>query len=182
MGIKLNGSRCEEIKRAVAKMFVEYSITCVPISGFEIAVKMGIKVTRYSAYSKEIRAILFKESSDGFSMMVDDQWYIFYNDEKSYKRINFTIMHEIGHIVLDHTEDSELAKKEADFFAKFALAPPVLIHRMKLETAEAISDIFGISYEAAGYALSYYQKWLKYGGHDYKDYEIRMLRLFDLAV
>ena len=91
-------------------------------------------------------------------------------------------MHEMGHIVLDHTEDSELAQKEADFFAKFALAPPVLIHRMKLETAKEVSDFFGISYEAAGYALSYYQKWLNYGGRDYKDYEIRMLRLFDLAV
>ncbi len=91
-------------------------------------------------------------------------------------------MHEIGHIVLDHTEDSEHVKKEADFFAKFALVPPVLIHRMKLETAEDISDIFGVSYEAAGCALSYYQKWLNYGGHNYKDYEIRMLRLFNLAV
>ena len=182
MEVKLSGIRCEEIKRDVAKMFVDYDITCVPISGFEIAVKMGIKVTRYSAYSKRIKAILLRESSDGFSMMVDNQWYIFYNDEKNYKRINFTIMHEIGHIVLDHTEDSELAKKEADFFAKFALAPPVLIHRMKLETAEDVSNIFGISHEAAGYALLYYQKWLNYGGRDYKDYEIRMLRLFDLAV
>lgn len=182
MGVKLNGNRCEEIKRDVAKMFVDYGITCVPISGFEIAVKMRIKVTQYSAYSKEIRAILLKESLDGFSMMVDNKWYIFYNDEKSYRRINFTIMHEIGHIVLDHTEDSELAKKEADFFAKFALAPPVLIHRMKLETVEEVYDIFGISHEAAGYALLYYQKWLNYGGRNYKDYEIRMLRLFNLAV
>lgn len=143
MEVNLSGNRCEEIKRDVAKMFVDYGITCVPISGFEIAVKMGIKVTRYSAYQKETRMILLKESSDGFSMMVDNQWYIYYNDEKSYKRINFTIMHEIGHIVLDHTEDSELAKKEADFFAKFALAPPVLIHRMKLETVEDISIFLG---------------------------------------
>ena len=182
MKVKLSSIRCEEIKRDVVKMFVDYDITCVPISGFEIAVKMGIKVTRYSVYSKKIKEILLRESSDGFSMLVDNQWYIFYNDEKNYKRINFTIMHEIGHIVLDHTEDSELAKKEADFFAKFALAPPVLIHRMKLKTAEEVSNIFGISHEAAGYALSYYQKWLNYGGRDYKDYEIRMLRLFDLAV
>ena len=27
-------------------------------------------------------------------------------------------MHECGHIVLDHTEDSELAEAEAKFFAK----------------------------------------------------------------
>ncbi len=42
MGVKLNGNRCEEIKRDVAKMFVDYGITCVPISGFEIAVKQQV--------------------------------------------------------------------------------------------------------------------------------------------
>ncbi len=72
MSVKLNGNRCEKINRNVAKMFAVYGITCVPISGFEIAVKMGIKVTRYSAYSKETQALLLKESSDGFSMMVDN--------------------------------------------------------------------------------------------------------------
>lgn len=40
------------------------------------------------------------------------EWYIYYNDKKDYGRINNTIMHEIGHIVLDHSEDSELAEKK----------------------------------------------------------------------
>ena len=44
------------------------------------------------------------------------------------RRIRFTIMHEIGHIVLDHTEHSDLAESEANFFAKYALAPPPLVH------------------------------------------------------
>ena len=42
------------------------------------------------------------------------QWYISYNDEKDYGRVNHTVMHEIGHIILDHTEDSELAKKKSN--------------------------------------------------------------------
>ena len=52
--------------------------------------------------------------------------------KKGYGRINNTIMHEIGHIVLDHSEDSELAEKEVKFFAKYALVPPVLVHKLKL--------------------------------------------------
>ena len=166
-------------------MFEEYGVSCVPINGFEIANKMGVRVIPYSAFPARVRYLMEKYSIDGFSVLRDTgEWYIYYNDddEHDYGRINNTIMHEIAHIVLDHTEDSELAEAEVRFFAKYALAPPALIHKLKLETAESIADIFEISFEAAGYALAYYQKWLHYGGHDYKDYEIRMLRLFDLAV
>ena len=182
--IRLSNERYEEIKQIVVKMFEEYGVSCVPINGFEIANKMGVKVISYSAYPVRTRYLMEKYSADGFSILRDTgEWYIFYNDdEHDYGRINNTIMHEIAHIVLDHTEDSELAEMEVRFFAKYALAPPALIHKLKLETAESIADIFEISFEAAGYALSYYQKWLNYGGQDYKDYEIRMLRLFDLAV
>ena len=183
--IRLSNERYEEIKQIVVKMFEEYGVSCVPINGFEIANKMGVKVISYSAYPARTRYLMEKYSTDGFSILRDTgEWYIFYNDddEHDYGRINNTIMHEIAHIVLDHTEDSELAEMEVRFFAKYALAPPALIHKLKLETAESIADIFEISFEAAGYALSYYQKWLNYGGQDYKDYEIRMLRLFDLAV
>lgn len=60
-------------------------------------------------------------------------------------------MHEIGHIVLDHSEDSELAEKEVKFFAKYALVPPVLVHKLKLDNPMDIIDIFDVSFEAACY-------------------------------
>lgn len=183
--IRLSNERYEEIKETVVEMFEKYGVSCVPINGFEVANKMGVKVIPYSAFPVRVRYLMEKYSIDGFSILRETgEWYIYYNDddEHDYGRINNTIMHEVAHIVLDHTEDSELAEAEVRFFAKYALAPPALIHKLKLETAESIADIFEISFEAAGYALSYYQKWLNYGGHNYKDYEIRMLRLFNLAV
>ena len=110
MSIKISNQRYEEIKRIVVRMFVKYGISCVPINGFEIAHKMGIKVIPYSAIAPSKRGLLIKKSKDGFSVeRTNGQWYIFYNDKKDYGRVNHTIMHEIGHIVLDHTEDSELA-------------------------------------------------------------------------
>lgn len=178
MGVSLSYERYEEIKRIIVDLFVRYDVTCVPVNGFELATKMGIKVIPYSAIHESKRWLLLKKSEDGFCLEKKaGQWFIYYNDQKDYRRINNTIFHEIGHIVLDHSEDSELAEKEVKFFAKYALAPPVLIHKLKLDNPTDIADIFAVSYEAAGYAYSYYQKWLQYGSHSYTDYEISLLNL-----
>lgn len=111
----------------------------------------------------------------------DGKWHIFYNEKKVYGRINNTIMHEIGHIVLDHTEDSELAEKEVKFFAKYALVPPVLVHKFKLTTPKDIAKVFDVSLEAACYAYEYYKKWLRNSSAQYTDYELLLLRLFESA-
>lgn len=182
MGISLSHKRYEEIKRIIVNLFVKYGISCVPVSGFELATKMGVKVIPYSAIHYSKRHLLLKKSEDGFCVeKTPGEWFIYYNDEKDYGRINHTIMHEIGHIVLDHSEDSELAEKEVRFFAKYALVPPVLVHKFKLIDPCSIADVFDVSFEAAGYALSYYKKWLQYGSSEYTDYEIALLKLFDAA-
>lgn len=178
MAIRLSDERCEDIKQEVVNLFERYNINCVPINGFEIASKMGIKVIPYSSKTGKARELCFKESEDGFSIKKEDKWYIFYNDDKQFGRVNNTMLHEIGHIVLDHTEDSELAEKEVKFFAKYALVPPVLVHKLKLTTPEEISETFDVSYEAAYYALVYYNKWLNYSGRYYKPYEEQLLALF----
>ena len=182
MAFRLSDNPCEKIKEIVVNTFEELDIRCIPISGFEMATKLGAVVVPYSSKSEETRQLMLKESEDGFSAKKDEVWYIFYNDAIGYRRINNTLAHECGHIVLDHTEESELAEAEAKFFAKFALAPPVLIHKLKLNNAYEIYDRFDISLEAAVYAFSYYRKWLTYGNKDYTDYELRLLQLFKEAV
>ena len=181
--IKLSSRRCEEIKKIFVEMFVKYGVCCVPINGFEIASKMGVTVIPYSAFPPQKRALLLKKSEDGFSVeKTAGEWYIYYNDEKGYRRINNTIMHEIGHIVLDHTEDSELAEKEVNFFAKYALVPPVLVHKLEINSPLQIVRLFDVSFEAAKYAFDYYQKWLEFGGSDYTRYELITLELFKNVV
>lgn len=182
MAFRLSNNRCEEIKRVVVDTFVRLNIRCIPISGFEIATKLGAVVLPYSAKPEETRRLMMERSEDGFSAKYDGIWYIFYNDGKGYGRINNTITHECGHIVLDHSQESEVAEAEANFFAKYAIAPPVLVHKLGLKNADEIYDKFDISHEAAIYAYSYYNKWLIYGSKDYTDYEMRLLQLFSQAV
>lgn len=179
MGISLSHARYEEIKKIVVDMFVKYDVCCVPVNSFELAIKIGIKVIPYSAISGSKRWLLLKKSEDGFSVEKSiGEWYIYYNDKKDYGRINNTIMHEIGHVILDHSEDSELAEKEVKFFAKYALVPPVLVHKLKLDNPMDIADIFGVSFEAACYARAYYKKWLKHASSEYTEYELTLLNLF----
>lgn len=179
MAVKLSGNRYEEIKKAVVNTFVEYDISCIPISGFKLAAKMRIKIKPYSAYSKHTQHLMLKKSADGFSVQLETgEWTIFYNDSANGLRVNNTIMHELGHIILDHTEDSELAEKEVNFFAKYALAPPVLIHKLGLNTPDEISKTFEISHEAAGYASDYYKNWRYFSKRGYKDYELDLLHQF----
>ncbi len=99
----------------------------------------------------------------------------------SYERLNMTLLHEIGHCILDHKGGSEEEEAEANFFAKYAAAPPPLVHYLCDKSAESIENAFCISYTAAVYASNYYQKWRAHGNSKYTDYEIRLLHLFDVA-
>lgn len=166
--MRLPDERYEEIKNIVVDLLIRLDISCTPIGGFEIAKKLGIIIVPYSAKKNEQK--LIKISKDGFCCeRGDGTMYIFYNDNMSNERTNWTLLHEIGHLVLGHTEHCNLAEAEANFFAKYAIAPPVLIHRYHLSTAEDIEEKFCISHEAAENAIVYYKKWLR----------IPFLRLYD---
>lgn len=182
--MRLKDEQYEEIKQMVIETFLEYDVRCIPISGFEMAVKMGLTLIPYSSLTDEKREAALKISADGYSFeIISGEWRIYYNDTvKNYGRINQTIMHEIGHYVMGHIKEGEEEEAEAKFFAKYALAPPPLIHNIGCGIAPAkIMEVFDISCEAAEYAYRYYQNWLNYGGIFYTEYEKKMLQLFNVA-
>ena len=157
---KLTDEEYEYIKGEVCHIFVKYKVKCVPVSGFEIATKMKITLIAYSGLPEKKRNLALSVSEDGFFIEKDGREYIFYNDiARSYERQNWTILHEIGHIVLDHTGHSEHEEDEANFFAKYAIAPPVLIHKIGADSAYEIYMAFDISMTAAEFAYDYYLTW-----------------------
>lgn len=182
--LQLENEEYEEIKRVVADTFVEYQVKTIPISAFELAVNMGITVVPYSALSEAEQEAAFRVSQDGYSAEFSNgDWVIYYNNEcNNYGRINQTIMHEIGHYALGHIKEGPQEEAEAKFFAKYALAPPPLIHNIKdpINTGSLIKH-FGLSSQAAQFACRYYSKWLRYGDVDYTDYEKKILNLFKIS-
>jgi Zn-dependent peptidase ImmA (M78 family) len=181
--MRLNDEIYEDIKQAVADMFIDYNIKGVPINSFEVATKIGLTIITYSAMDKLSRSEMLKYSTDGYSVETNNnKWIIYYNDiSNDYTRINQTIMHEIGHYILDHTKEGEAEESEAKFFAKYALASPALIHNMRQEkTIENIMCNFDIGFEAASNALNYYKKRLRFGKDHYVTYERQILRQLEI--
>ena len=57
MSLKLSNDRYEEIKKTVVDLFEACSVCCTPISGYESAVNLGIKVIPYSALPRSVKSI-----------------------------------------------------------------------------------------------------------------------------
>lgn len=184
--MRLHSDRYDEIQKSVVKMYMKYNISRIPVDCFLICKKKNILLRKYSSLSSKGLSKSMKISQDGYCILVEEvdgreQWYIFYNDTKPKKRVRFTIMHEIAHIELNHTEHSDLAEAEANFFAKYALAPPPLINHIHPDDYLDLSRCFDISKELAFYSMQFYNKWLKFGASQYLDYEIIIINLFGLS-
>lgn len=115
-----------------------------------------------------------------------DVYLIIYNDTHVITRIRFTIMHEIGHIILEHLGDeaTELERGglpnykylryegEANTFAGNALAPPVLIQEFldgKAFSLMGVKNFFRLSEPAVrDYREKDYAAWLGMKHHKYE--------------
>lgn len=90
----------------------------------------------------------------------DNDIHIILYDEKrgNYIRHNWTMAHEVGHIFLEHEDDSEESEVEAHFFASQLFMPELTIRKLweiyGQPSPELISLLFGVSITAARKRLS----------------------------
>lgn len=148
----------------------------IPMSPLNIAEKLGFHVIPYGELGKDGEKACLKYNPNGFKLARNGIWYIYFNAKTPKGRARFTLLHEIGHIVLGHLQESDIAEAEANFFAKFLIAPPVLINAINPNDYLDVAKAFGLSNEAALNSWSYYKKWL--GISHEKDYEAKLKSLF----
>lgn len=140
----------ENAKLVITSLIEDYEIR-YPLDLYDLCKKMEFELIPYSKYSEHIE-LFKKHSNDGFSKYHENRktWTIYYNEEVEPKeRIKFTIAHEIGHILLQ-TSDERLA----NFFAGYLLAPVILIIEYKLYSEEKIMDYFKVGYKCAKSCLN----------------------------
>ena len=158
---RLPDFRYEEIKAVAADVIEKYAVSAVPVDVFALAKKLRIRLVSFSDFTEDETASLCQwgitEETDGFYLLAGKNGefvpYIYYNDKKDPRRIRFTILHEIGHHLLSHVQQSDLAEAEANFFARYLIAPPVLVHRIEPQDYLDITCALGVSGACAWNAL-----------------------------
>lgn len=146
----------KKLHEIILDIYTKAGINTFPIDCVKVAQALGIPLHKYSDLSKTKQINCFSLSDNAFKLYGE----IYFNDKFPHKgRQRFTIMHEIGHIIFEHSGELQKNEDEADIFASNILAPRIMIHRYRCETSDQIHDIFGLSYDASNRALTDYRKW-----------------------
>ena len=192
--------RFKRAHRFACKFLLLTGQHCLPIDPLKIAGSLGIHVMTYQQVMRRqncslAEAIAEAGSDEGVSYYkpTANQYFIFYNTAiASPGRIRFTIMHEIGHIFLEHFTAFGLTKltrgfspkelivldQEADAFASSTLVPPVVLRTLKWDTAILIRKHCGLSQEAATYRAQHMKTICALERYYINDYESDLYRNF----
>lgn len=145
-----------KIFRIILNVYETCSIKNFPINCIEVIKNLEIPLYKYSELSLIKEQECYKVSDDAFKL----KGKIYYNDAFPHiRRQRFTLMHEVGHILLEHVGDTKENDDEADEFASHILAPRILIHKYNCRSADQIYELFGLSHKASNRALLNYKKW-----------------------
>lgn len=162
------------MKRSVADAFQKLGYIRLPVDPSELMDAHGIQLLPYqtvynAAASLEDLATLCR-CPNGLSFTLTENGrnlrFVACNLQENPGRVRFTKLHETGHLLLEHFQDSELAETGANLWAKYAIAPPVLVKELGLTTAEEVAQHFGTSMECAANALKQHSNWLRHRRDD----------------
>lgn len=177
--INISDRRKEEIKTAVAFMYNYFSITEIPINYNKICKNKNIKLLPYSDFEFEITELLLQKNKNGFFCNSGlNNYKIYYNDNLTQENIYFTIIHELSHAFLQHTENNHLAVKEANVFTVYAIAPFPIIKELNIKDSEQLKLRFNINPITTNYIWNNYQNWLIGFKGIYKEYEHSIINTF----
>lgn len=160
------------IKFITLNVFHDCKVYSFPINCFEILNYYGLSIHPYSSLDASLREYCFKYSEDALNYR--DK--ICYNDNQPSGRIRFSLMHELGHILLNHTENhTPDMEQEANYFASNILAPRMAIHYAACKNHIEVSRLFELTNEAAQYTFDDYRRW-------YRRIVFRKMDSFDKAL
>lgn len=165
----------------IVSIYKECNIESFPLECHSVILHYGFRIYTYEELKKQnmrLYELAAKYSKDSFTFSD----IIAYNDKQSRCRVPFSLMHEFGHYILGHKEETLENEDEADTFASHILAPRILIHKYGYQTADQIHDTFGLSYAASNRALASYKKWFAEIAHSIprkpSDPELQLEQIF----
>lgn len=169
-----------EIRKKAIDTLLSCQTIFLPISPNGIAFQKygdSIKFETYTHLAKKQNTCIHDianrlGSIDGVTHKMGDKYLVVYNDYSHYGRIQFTLAHELGHIILGHFlipesvingDRSKELEVEANIFASELLAPSSVIGILdgaddKTVHWQTIQKLFCTSEESSKYILNYFYK------------------------
>lgn len=148
----------EYIRSKTLEVYIKCKVKSFPLNCISLMKHYKLKCKKYSDLSQAKQAHCYLVSDDAFTL--NDT--VFYNDTTNSSRIMFTLMHELGHKVLAHTDYLDKQSEfEANVFASNIIAPRIAIH-YSCKNYHDVMNIFGLSEEAANIAFDDYKRWRRY--------------------
>lgn len=163
-------ARYDKLMHQVNSFFVKENVTDFPIDPFQTIANNKWGLITYSEIAEE-RGVWIEDiinavqSEDGYTIYDGYNYTIAFNDTiRSHGRIRFTLMHEIGHIYMNHLVDFQetiltrstlteekykVLEDEANGFARNVLAPVMIVKQLKYKDPMNLVEYFGLSQSAA---------------------------------
>lgn len=86
---------------------------------------------------------------DGKNVYINGYRFIVYNLKHPVTRQRWTMAHELGHILLDHREQSRVNEAEANYFAKELLMPMAVLTNMGVTSVKDVCKVCNVSNDAS---------------------------------
>ena len=197
-------NRKKQIKKVALDCLIYTHATKLPLD--VIAMVRCYKKCRLVPYSIHMKKyglnyqqmVNFAESEDACAIYKcsKDRYLIFYNDIQpsivNSNRYRWNIIHELGHILLNHhkllgrehlyrngfsKKEYTYLESEANQFAAYVLVPHAVLKKKGIDDKNALKDICQISKDAAKYRFEDYITWCT-SNHSDDPYDIAIENLF----
>ena len=84
---------------------------------------------------------------------------VYFNNNLNFKRVRFTLAHELGHVLLNHenlthtvhTENNNREEYQANIFARGLLMPAIVLKELNCIEPQDIANICNVSLQSAEY-------------------------------
>lgn len=144
----------------ITDVLIECQVHSFPLNCFDLLSHYGYRVFSYRELEEknhEIYEMCISYSEDAFHN--GSGRIVAYNERRPSGRIRFSLMHELGHILLKHRGNGIIFEREANFFASHILAPRIAMHYASCLNCQETANRFGLTLEAADYAFQDYRCW-----------------------
>lgn len=152
------------------KILLDTHIDTFPVPVKRVATHLGIPVLRYSRGEdtlKELGVYDAAMSSDGITLPLADKHVIMYDDNIRTPRARVAIGHELGHIMMGHTQPGTVMHDnhpprpwdsprefEANLWCEQLIAPTGVLLAANLTTRESIERVCQVNRRASDFILA----------------------------